>query len=399
MAEARHPQRSVRKLKIQKTFRGSYLSYVITFFFVSFSNGLFTQVLSIYLTGIGKTASEMTFIVSSASLFGIVLIPVYGFISDRFRKPYLIMGTIWIAAGLSVIFAFTHATWPLYLLHGCVMGLMAALNPIFENLSGDGKYRYGQIRIWGTIGYAVSSQIGALLLDWTDPKWIFFLFAITITLASVCFYFTGVISYKPKKEKLPPAQQIAFLKNPMFLLFVVIAALFAAVVNMNITVVPMLFRDLGVSNSFVGTALLLSTLMEVPLVYCSDRFMDRFPGKYLAAFSFGLMLTEFLIFSRTESIPVAFVAMLLLKATGSQLFMMTMLKVVRSIVAERAVYTGLGVISTVNAVSTIIMQNVGGRLTEAMGLQGLYLVLAGLAALAFVLCLFLKMKNNIKVFS
>jgi len=171
------------------------------------------------------------------------------------------------------------------------------------------------------------------------------------------------------------------------------------VVNMNITVVPMLFRDLGVSNSFVGTALLLSTLMEVPLVYCSDRFMDRFPGKYLAAFSFGLMLTEFLIFSRTESIPVAFIALLLLKATGSQLFMMTMLKVVRSIVAERAVYTGLGVISTVNAVSTIIMQNVGGRITEAMGLQGLYLVLAGLAALAFVLCLFLKTKNNVKVFS
>lgn len=78
---------------------------------------------------------------------------------------------------------------------------------------------------------------------------------------------------------------------------------------------------------------------------------------------------------------------------------MTLIKLVRGIVAENAVYTAMGVVSTVNAISTIIMQNVGGRVTEAVGLHGLYYVLAALSALAIVLCLFLKTKNDTKVFS
>lgn len=78
---------------------------------------------------------------------------------------------------------------------------------------------------------------------------------------------------------------------------------------------------------------------------------------------------------------------------------MTLIKLVRGIVAENAVYTAMGVVSTVNAISTIIMQNVGGRVTEAVSLHGFYYVLAALSALAIVLCLFLKTKNDTKVFS
>ncbi len=386
-------------MNVNRKFRGSYLSYIITFFLMSFGSGMFSQVLSIYLVGIGKSNSEMAFIVSSANLFGLVLIPVFGFINDRFKKPHLIIAAMAISALLSLVFSRSSNTLSLYLLHGCIMGLVSALNPIFENLATDGKYRYGQIRIWGTMGYAVSSQVGTILMDITDPKWIFVLFAVSILLSATCFFYTGVISYRPLQKKLPPAQQIAFLKNPMFLLVVLAGALFSAVVNMNITFVPLYLKSLGMTNSFVGTSLLLSTLMEVPLVYFSYKFMDKFPAKYIAAFSFGLMFTEFVIFSQTSSAAVAFVAILLLKATGSQLFFMTLIKLVRGIVAENAVYTAMGVVSTVNAISTIIMQNVGGQVTEAIGLHGLYYVLAALSALAIVLCLFLKTKNNAKVFS
>ena len=386
-------------MKNNYSFKGSYLSYIITFFLMSFGSGMFSQVLSIYLVGIGKTNTEMAFIVSSANLFGLALIPIFGFINDRFKKPHLIMGAMLISAVLALVFAGVRNTWSLFLLHGCIMGLISALNPIFENLATDGKYRYGQIRIWGTMGYAVSSQVGTILMDITDPKWIFVLFAISILLSALGFFYTGVISYRPQQKKLSPAQQISFLKIPIFMLVVLVGALFSAVVNMNITFAPLYLKSLGMTNSFVGTALLLSTLMEVPLVYFSYRFMDKFPAKYIAAFSFGLMFTEFVIFSQTSSAAVAFAAILLLKATGSQLFFMTLIKLVRGIVEENAVYTAMGVVSTVNAIATIIMQNVGGKLTEVVGLQGLYYVLATLAALAIVLCLFLKTKNSTKVFS
>ena len=374
-------------------FKGSYLSYVITFFFFCFCSGVFSQVLSIYLTGIGKMTSEMTFIVSSGSLFGIVLIPVFGFVKDRVRKPYMIMTTLLAAGVLSVIFAFTKNTWALFVLHGLIVGITSALNPIFENMAGDGKYRYGLVRIWGTIGFAVSSQVAAMLLDIADPKWIFFVFLLSSVISVSCFFCTGVNAGSTAKEKVTITEQMSFLKQPMFLLFALITVLYMSVINLNNTFAPMLLKGLNVSTSFIGTMLLISTMIEVPLVFFSNKFMNHFSGKLLAAASCVLLMTQFLVYGFCENIVVVCAAMLL-KAVCSQLFVMTMLKVVHGVVKGSAVSTALGLINCANTVGSIIAHNVSGSFVDTLGISTLYLVLGGVGALIFVLCMFVKVKDT-----
>lgn len=378
-------------------FKGSYLSYVITFFFFCFSTGVFSQVLSIYLTGIGKMTAEMTFIISSGNLFGIVLIPVFGFVKDRVRRPYMIMTTLLAAGLLSVVFAFTKSTAVLFVLHGLIVGITSALNPIFENMAGDGKYRYGLVRIWGTIGFAVSSQVAALLLDIADPKWIFFVFLLSTVLSVSCFFCTGVSAQKSVKEKVPVTEQMAFLKQPMFLLFALITIVYMSMIGLNNTFAPILLQDLGVPTSFIGTMLLVSTLFEVPLVFFSNKFMNRFSGKLLAAGSCVLLMIQFLVYGLCGNVIVVCIAMML-KAVCSQLFVMTMLKVVHGIVRESAVSTALGLISSANAVGSIIAHNVSGFCVEAAGIPALYLVLGGIGALVFVLSLFVKTKATTSTF-
>ena len=378
-------------------FKGSYLSYVITFFFFCFSTGVFSQVLSIYLTGIGKMTAEMTFIISSGNLFGIVLIPVFGFVKDRVRRPYMIMTTLLAAGLLSVVFAFTKSTAALFVLHGLIVGITSALNPIFENMAGDGKYRYGLVRIWGTIGYAVSSQVAAVLLDIADPKWIFFVFLLSTTVSVSCFFCTGVSAQKVVKEKVSVTEQMAFLKQPMFLLFALITIVYMSMIGLNNTFVPILLQELGVSTSFIGTMLLVSTLIEVPLVFFSNKFMNRFSGKLLAAVSCVLLMVQFLVYGLCGNVVVVCIAMLL-KAVCSQLFVMTMLKVVHGIVHEHAVSTALGLISSANAVGSIIAHNVSGFCVEAAGIPALYLVLGGISVLVLVLSLFVKTKATTSTF-
>lgn len=48
--------------KSKRTFRGSYPAYALIYFFFYWSLGVFTSVLSMYLTGIGKSKAEMSFI-------------------------------------------------------------------------------------------------------------------------------------------------------------------------------------------------------------------------------------------------------------------------------------------------------------------------------------------------
>ena len=156
--------------KSKRTFRGSYPAYALTYFFFYWSLGVFTSVLSMYLTGIGKSKAEMSFIMSASSLFGVVLIPIVGYINDKLRKPRLIC-TVMMAcvAVFGILFALVRETMLLFLLNGCIMGFISSLSPVSERMATSTKYRYGTIRIWGTFGYAAAVQVACAMMEFTSP--------------------------------------------------------------------------------------------------------------------------------------------------------------------------------------------------------------------------------------
>ena len=125
--------------------------------------------------------------------------------------------------------------------------------------------------------------------------------------------------------------------------------------------------------------LFFSTLVEIPLILWSHKFMDRLSGKLLFGLSFGMML--------------------LLKATASTMFMMVSLKIVRNIVDGSSTSTALSVVNAVNALSGILFLNVGGAVADALSMQAYYLVLAAAALVGLLLCLLLKIGNTQRVFS
>lgn len=315
--------------KIFGGLRGSYFSYALTYFSFYFGMGAFISVQSVYLMGLGKSTGEMSFIVSASSLFGIVLIPAVGYLNDRLKKPRLIAGLLLAAvAVLGAVFAASRSTWVLYVLNGLIMGLVSAISPVCERMAGSGRFRYGTVRVWGTIGYAAAAQLAGLVMEFIAPRMIFVLFGAAIAVAAAGFAGTDGIRFEQEAEKSTAADQLSFLSKPMFLLFAAIALVFSGMSNLNITYSPILLQELGLSTGFVGTALSLSTLVELPVILFSNRFMDRFSGRALTAAGFAVMLLQFLLYGFSSSAWLAFLSMLLLKAVGSTLFMMIMLKVV-----------------------------------------------------------------------
>ena len=69
------------------------------------------------------------------------------------------------------------------------------------------------------------------------------------------------------------------------------------------------------------------------------------------------------------------------------------------VVQVRSVSTALGVISATDAMSAILMQNLGGILVENTSIRILYFAMAGLMMLGMILTLFLRVQNTEKVFS
>lgn len=339
--------------KSKRTFRGSYPAYALTYFFFYWSLGVFTSVLSMYLTGIGKSKAEMSFIMSASSLFGVVLIPIVGYINDKLRKPRLIC-TVMMAcvAVFGILFALVRETMLLFLLNGCIMGFISSLSPVSERMATSTKYRYGTIRIWGTFGYAAAVQVACAMMEFTSPQLIFVSVSVSAVLAIVGFLGTDDISFTDTEAaKAAAGKQFSFLCAPMYILFVIIGFIFSGCSNLNMTYSPILLQELGMPTGAVGTVLFFSTIVELPVILFSYKFMDRFSGRTLMLLAFAIMVAQFLLYATAPNAFVAVVTMLVLRAIGSTLFGMILLKIVRGVVQVRSVSTALGVISATDAMS------------------------------------------------
>ena len=383
-------------------FRGSYLSYVMIYFFAYFGMSTFSSVLSVYLTGIGKTATEMSLIVSSGGIFSLAVVPLVGYFCDRFRQyTRRISALLLLGMGvLAFVFTWCRQVWSLFLLNGLVMSFLNATMPVSERLASVCRFRYGTLRVWGTFGYAAGAQAAGIAIQ-SFPSFVLFS---TVTVATVLAA-AGYLGAEDPTEDEPQEDHheahvplSSFLKNPMFLLYLVISFLCAGCSGVNMTYAPMLLSELGLPTGAVGTALSVSTLVEIPLILFSNKFMDRFSGKFLLSVTFSIFIVQYLFYGLSDHLWVVITAMILLKAVASTLMMMIILKIVRNLVAPELTTTGLSVVTTMNNLGTIALQNAGGVLVDHTDIPTMYLGMAGLAAAALLLSLFLKVRTDEKVF-
>lgn len=384
-------------------FKGSYLSYVLIYFFSYFAMASFVSVLSVYLTNIGKSGGEMSFIVSASGIFSFAMLPFTGYLCDRTGKSRFISGALLVAMGaMALIFSQCRQVWALFLLEGLLMACLNSAMPISERLAAATKFRYGVLRVWGTIGYAAGAQAAGLAIQHFPPIVLFALVFLSTVVAAIGFAGAEdpILPAAPEQEKeekrRPPLS--SFLKNPQFLLFLLIAFLFYASSGVNFNYAAYLLDTLGVPTGAVGTVLAVGTLVELPIILFSNKFMDRFSGKTLLLLACGMNVVQFLCYGLTRDPLVVVAVMILLKALAATLFMMLILKIVRNLVAPELTTTGISVVNSVTSLGTIVMQNVGGSILDSSNIHVLYLVLAGLTAAAMVLTLFLRVENREKVF-
>lgn len=383
-------------------YKGSYFCYILTFFFYFMAMALFSSVLSVYLTDIGKSAAEMSFIISASGLFSFAMVPAVGYLNDLTRRPRLISGLLLLGVGLlGLVFALCRGTWALFLLDGLIMSFINSIMPISERMAGQSKYRYGVLRVWGTLGYAVGAQCAGLAVQYFPPMALFA--GLLISCALTVLGFAGTEEKDPPAPSQSPRPQkpplSSLVQNRHFLLYVLAACLFAGCSGVNMNLAPILLGRLGVATGMVGTVLFFSTLIEIPLILFSHKYMDKFSGKALMLTSFAIITVQFLFYGISSSPTVVVTVMVLLKAVASTLFQMITLKMVRNLLPSALTTTGLSVINSLNSVSTILLQNAGGLVTDRFGIQILYLCLAVLTGLGMLLALGLPAGNREKVFS
>ncbi len=390
-------------------YTNSYASYVILFFFYDLAFAFFSALISVYLIGKGYSASQVSMCISVAALANMITQPIIGSLTDKFgmRSVNMVMfAATCIAAALFVIapnFLIIVGTYAAMNL------LMNGVNPTVERMATSSPYSYGSIRVWGSIGFAVGTQLTGIIYDAISPVAPYISVVVAMLIAIFGFWGTNPRLAETEAAKIEdtesgeaePVSTKTLLTNKKFLYYLVLQILFAAVTGAAYSFCPAFLTTKGLEASTASTILAVATLLEIPLLLFSSKFMDKIANKTLLLAIFVLVVVEMVVYGLNLPLPLVIVATFLGRHPPAIINIMANMKVVNTIVDARQQIAGLALVKTCQSFGTIISNNIGGRIADAAGYPAMFLFLLAMICVGLAGVVFFQVPsgNDKKLFS
>ena len=377
-----------------------YQQYVILFIFYFMSMAALSSLITFYIKKKKKNGSEISFILILSNIIALIIQGLIGYSNEQWGTRKTVTIYVLISAVISMGLFFFTGNWLFGLVYGLANAITLGLAPLFDVLAANSPYRFGQIRLWGTIGYAAGQQISGIIYDFLSPKSIFILY-LACYFASIVFLYTLpkpeqpiVSSEQPaeKKEEISGGHTIRnIFQNKLFITYLLLAFIIFGTNTVNTSYLPLLLTDTGAPVAIVSTTLTVALFAEVIAMAFSHRFMDHFTNKQLLLAVLFLSGTEYLINFLSDDFLVLSIATVLTKFFASGTFIMLNLKMVSTLLNRKLIATGTAVVAMLSRnIGTIFFQLMAGPVIDNVGLNYLYLILFVFTVLAAVIALLFK---------
>lgn len=386
-------------MRFLKHYHDSYLSYFLMYFFFFFSLAFFSGFISVYLMDQGYSASQVSFVVSCSYILSVIVQPFIGKLNDQYESRY-VNSILLLAAGmLGIIFIFLKNIYLITVAYSLVLAITNGTNPIIERMAILSRFKYGSIRVWATIGYAVATIIAGLIYKNIGPYSLYIFFAIGELLCVIGIL--GTHSILPPIEKIvEKVSMTSVFKIKHIPFYLIIVCLFYGVTNVHHLYLPAMLKQSGLPINYVSNVIFVSTLSEVPVILLSRFYMNRFTNKQLLMSCFILLVIQFFTFSFISSVILQIIIVFLTKTVATMAFVMINLKIISTIVDNARQNSALSLVSACKSFSSILFQMSAGYLIDFTGYKMFYFVLFIGSIIGMILVFFFNVPTNkeLKVF-
>lgn len=378
-----------------KKFRNSYAAYLLLYSFYFMSTSLFTTLISVYLMGKHYNASQVSTLVSVAFFLSMIAQPFFGYINERFG--IVKMTTLSLSAILGGVLGFLWAPnlfW-LTVFYGIVLVCLNGTAPMMEVFATQSAYAFGKIRVWGTIGYSLGVQIAGWVYHQFSPQAVYYTVLLTIVVSIFCLSAVRMGNSEKREEKVKePVSLRPLLHNRPYLFFIILIGLASGVGNIGHTYIQNLLMDNGLSVQTAATVVAISVVVEAPLIFFSDRFMDHWPLRVLIALPMGILCAQYAIYALPSPILLKVLVTLLAKHTTGMVLIMVSLRFIAQQVNGKDLVLAMAIVQGARYLGTILLQPIAAHFIEVGGYQLMSFFLAGVVGLAFLLSFALKMPQG-----
>ena len=264
---------------------------------------------NIYLVNNGFSGAQIGSINALYQASVIFILPIWGIVADRNGiRPTL----KWLMFASAILVLLLGQMKIFYLAFAYILFLTVfyhPLGPLADALAVqyshiNTKHTYGSFRLWGSLGWAISSILGGIIFTYADLKFVFLVSAVFLALTT---YYLRT----PKKRKTiyrPDFQPIDIklvFKNHHLLIFILILAFYGLACSPVNSYLNLYLKDLGAQNNAIGLAYAIQAFSEVPFFFIGGKLVNKIGARRVIIISIAFMIVRLFLYGIINNITIA----------------------------------------------------------------------------------------------
>lgn len=346
--------------------------------------GIYFTFINVHFRNIGLSGAEIGLLSTIAPLVAMVAGTMWGLLSDRTGQTRLLLMLASAGAIASVLILSTARSFAALIPLVALFSLFnSAIIPLVDSVTlallGGQRERYGSQRIWGSIGFIVTSSASGFLVGALGIPVIFASFAIALGL-HLCAL--ALLPEQPVEMRGSIVRGLpGLVRQPAWVLFAVSVMLVAIAGNAMGAFLSVTVKTLGGSDSLVGLGWTIAALSELPVMAGSAWLLRKAGPARLLMVALLAYTVRMFLYSIAQA-PEWVLAINSMGGVSFALYWISSVTYANQLAPAGLKATSQGMLTTLTNLAGMLGSAIAGWLFDLRGPAGMFQVMAIVCATA-----------------
>lgn len=349
------------------------------------TQALVVSYIPLYFLDKGFSAAQIGILYSTGPFISVFANLITGTASDKYRTIKKIMALL--LAGQLAMISLLFTTDSFYIVSLIMLAFyffQTPMNPLSDSLillSSQYTGRpYALVRIFGSLGFAVTSYGFGLLLKQTGSPATPYLCLLTITVSLLLALMLK--DYQGSLRKMEFAGLFKLFRKPEIVIFFVLVLIVSISHRMNDGFLAVSLRQMGASDTVVGLAWMISAFSEIPVLFLLGKYGHKYKELPLLAIASLMYAVRFFLVSEISS-PLWVLPVQAMHSISFGIYFATALRYLASVIPDEYRSSGQAVFAVVwSGFAGIVSGTLGGFVYQHLGKTAFFQMGAALALTA-----------------
>ena len=359
--------------------------YQLTYFVRFIGDALFYPFFALYLNSMGISNDQVGWILMILPLVALFANPIWSSLSRNINDNRNIMRILTIIEAITVIILIQMKQTEFIALAVVILAIVG--QPVYVLLDSytsvfgkKANYPYGNIRLFGSFSYGISTIIGGVMIAQLGYEETFITAAVFFALFAVVLSWILPLDISADTELNVKSEPRLLMKNKKFILFAIFYIITLGILFGGDNYLSIYFKSLGVSPDEYGLIMFVFIIFEMLVLWLLSANGYRFKTRTLLVIIVLTNALRFIIYGIDLPLFVYITISLIRSLTMGTMLYIT-IRYIEEIVAPRNITLGILVFSSFRSLFTAMTTLFGGYMTDGFGYRPFY-ILCGLIALS-----------------